>query len=1031
MAIELNWPTAGIYSFDPDPAQAEVIAHRRGNLRVLAGPGTGKTSVIVAAVYDRLREGQSADSMLVLTYGRLAAAQLRDRLALMSQSVPVATTFHALAFRLLIGHDPGLRLMGSPEQDAVLREIVHKTSHLPAVLEPARSSRGLPEQIRGYIATRQALGMPPGAPADGTLAAGIDAIYAEYLDIIGFAGAMDYAQLIRRAVEVVSTEPPESVRKIRTVFVDEYQDTDPSQVGLLKAMAALGADVVAVGDPDQSIYGFRGADAHGILRFDQDFPYPSCSTVALSSTRRYGGQIAAVARRVVPANALGSIPAERVREHRQPRAEGDSAGQVSVRTYESEAAAADHIADLLRRVHSGTSDVFEDLRLDWSQMAVLVRSGSRDIPALQRALLAAGIPVQIARDDIPLVHTASVRPLLDVLRVAADPHEALTGDRAISLLTSPLIGLGPHEVTRLGRSLRQRERASAPAARSSAELIVECLRDPELLAPVDLDLAQRVGALAQILEVAQQRAADRVPPSRILDEVWRATTWPQQLRREALSGGRRSREANQALDAVMELFDQAEQMDRAFESVRNVKQFLEQLDAQVIPAAPNRQKAWNRNAVRLLTAHRSKGSQWPLVIVAGVQEGAWPDLRVRASLLTELAPGWREQQLLEERRLFFVACTRASRALVVSAVRSSTEDGPEPSAFLTLAAGDDGITEVKGRPQRPLTPAGVVAGLRQQLLEPHTSVALKQAVWQRLEALAQERDARGHLIFPWADPSAWWGHSAWTANDSLPWFDADKPLQLSASAVEGYVTCPRRWFLEKKAKAQGPTNTKLAFGNLLHLCARAVASGELPAREEDIDEVLEGVWHAVGYEAGWQSRYERDQARAATRRLLRWMQNTPGEFVGAEIEFVQEIELACGEELVLRGTADRVDRTGEQLVITDFKTGKPIRVADAASHVQLGLYRWVADLGALGAGGEAIAQLLFLREDPPKRQPELGAKVMAQQTPDVQEWLEPVVEAAVAGLRAELAPARPGPLCRVCAVATSCPADPRGQEVRP
>jgi RecB family exonuclease len=146
---------------------------------------------------------------------------------------------------------------------------------------------------------------------------------------------------------------------------------------------------------------------------------------------------------------------------------------------------------------------------------------------------------------------------------------------------------------------------------------------------------------------------------------------------------------------------------------------------------------------------------------------------------------------------------------------------------------------------------------------------------------------------------------------------------------------------------------------------------------------------------------------------------------------VQEIELACGEELVLRGTADRVDRTGEQLVITDFKTGKPIRVADAASHVQLGLYRWVADLGALGAGGEAIAQLLFLREDPPKRQPELGAKVMAQQTPDVQEWLEPVVEAAVAGLRAELAPARPGPLCRVCAVATSCPADPRGQEVRP
>ncbi len=1030
MAIQLNWPTAGTYSFRPDPAQAAVITHGRGNLRVLAGPGTGKTSVIVAAVHARLKQGEPAESMLVLTYGRLAAQELRDRLAVGSQAVPVATTFHSLAFRLLMSHAPGLRLMGAPEQDAVLREIVAKTSFLPEQLEVARTSRGLTDQVRQYIAARQSRGQAPAPGGDGPFAS-VEAIYGEYLDIIGFAGAMDYAELIRRATTVVSSQPPEQVRRIRTIFVDEYQDTDPAQVGLLRALAAHGADVVAVGDPDQSIYGFRGADAHGILRFDQDFPYPSCTTIALGATRRFGGQIAEVARRVVPSNALGPVPVEEVRRHRMPEAQGDPAGQVSIRTYESEAAAADHICDLLRRVHAGTSQVFEGLQLDWSDMAVLVRSGNRDIPALQRAFLAAGIPIQIARDDIPLALTASVRPLLDVLRVAADRQSGLTGDRAVSLLTSPLGGLGPQDITRLGRSLRQHDRTQSPAARSSAELIVQALRDQELLAHVDPDLAQRAGRLAQILEVAEQNAADGLAPSRILDGVWQATSWPQHLRREALAGGRRAREANQALDAVMELFDQAEQMDEAFESVRNVSQFLEQLDAQVIPAAPNRQKNWNRNAVRLLTAHRAKGTQWPLVIVAGVQDGAWPDLRARASLLTSQEQGWREQQMLDERRLFFVACTRASRALVIAAVKSLTEDGPEPSAFLELAAGDVDVITVKGRPRTPLTPAGVVAGLRQQLLEPDISDALRQAVWQRLLALADDLDARGNPIFPWADPQRWWGHRDWTTNDEQPWFDVQKPLQLSASAVEGYVGCPRRWFMEKKVKAQGPTNTKLAFGNILHLCAQAVASGELAAREEDIDEVLEGVWHAVGYEAGWQSRFEREQARAATRRLLRWMQNTAGDFVGAEIAFEQQIDLDCGESVVVRGKADRVDRVDEQLLITDFKTGKPIRVADAATHVQLGLYRWVADLGALGPGGDAIAQLLFLREDPPKKQPELGAKVMTQQTPDVPDWLEPVLETAVAGLRAEIAPARPGPFCRVCVVATSCPADPRGKEVRP
>lgn len=1040
-AIRLRWPRAGQSGFTPDSAQRAVIEHSDGHLRVLAGPGTGKTSVIVAAVHDRLDHGQPAESMLVLTYGRMAAEELRQRLARGSQVVPVATTFHSLAHRLLhagAGTD-GPRLLAAPQQEAMLREIIASTEHLPPELEAARHSRGLAEQVRAYITGEQARGLFPGAvSAHGDpVAAAAEAIYREYLDILGLAGNTDYADLIRQATELLRTRPPESVRELRTIFVDEYQDTDPSQVELLQALAAHGAQVIAVGDPDQSIYGFRGADADGILRFDEVFAQPSCRTIALNSTRRFGPRIAEVARRVVPNNALGSVPAEQVRQHRHPEPLGDPDGQVAVRLYESETAQAEHIAELLRRVHAGRSEMFADLRLDWSQMAVLVRSGMRDIPALQRALMAAGIPVEIAGDDIPLAASPSVQPLLDVLRVAADADGGLTPERANDLLGSPLCGLDPRQVTLLGRHLRRQASLSGQQPPDpSPQLIVAALRDPDRLAGVDEQIAAPVTRLAAILDLAAQRVDAGWPSSRILDEAWRATTWGQQLRTQALSGGRRGREANMALDALVELFDQAEQSERALEGIVGAKQFLEQLEQQVIPAAPDQQRNWNRNAVRLLTAHRSKGSQWPLVVVAGVQQDLWPDLRARPSLFADPhelpgSPGWRQAQLLEERRLFFVACTRASRALLVTAVKSSADDGPEPSSFVDLVRAGDEIAVTPGRPARPLTPVGVVAGLRRDLADPAMSPRMRQEIWDRLLRLSEATDEHDRAIFPWAAPERWWGHREWSDNER-PWFDPEQPLGLSASSVDAYISCPRKWFLEKRVRADSPSSTHMAFGNVLHLCAQAVATGDLDPDEERIGEVLDSVWHAVGYEPGWQERYERQEAQEATRRLLTWMANTPGTFEAAEVPFETQLTLDGDEVVTVRGKADRVDLLDDELVITDYKTGRArITKAEVAEHIQLGLYRWVAELGALGDAGRAVAQLLYIREDPPAKEPEQGARLYLQDTDDVPQWLGPVIAAVAAGIRAESVPARPGPACRNCPVASSCPADPAGQEVRP
>jgi superfamily I DNA/RNA helicase/RecB family exonuclease len=905
---------------------------------------------------------------------------------------------------------------------------------LPASLEPARGSRGLTEAIRTFIAAAQSSALTPADVAvDEPMSQAAAQIFAEYLDILGLSGGMDYAELIRRTTMLLAERAPESVRGLRTVFVDEYQDTDPAQVEFLRQLASYGAQVIAVGDPDQAIYGFRGADATGILDFPQAFAQPSCRTIALGATRRFGPAIAAVARRIVPHNALTGVAAADVASHRNPEARGAHEGRVAIRLYESEAAQADHIADLLRRVHAGTSEVFPDTHLAWGDMAVLVRSGQRDLPLMQRALLAAGVPTEIARDDIPLALTPSVKPLLDVLRVAADVDGGLTTARATDLLCSPLGGLDSRQLSRLGRVLRRRASSHGRAV-PSAQLIVDALNAPDRLDEVEPELARPVADLADILDRAAQSTRDGVATSRLLDQIWRATRWPQRLRRDALRGGRRAREANLALDAVMELFDQAEQMDRAFESARPVAEFLHQLDQQVIPAAPDRQKTWNRDAVRLMTAHRSKGGQWPLVVVAGVQEGLWPDLRPRVNLFAPVQDadprGWRERQLLEERRLFYVACTRASQALLIAAVNSSTEDGPTPSPFVHLAAGDREVVEVTGRPRRPLTPVGVVAGLRQVLMDDRSSPAMREAVWQRLQRLSKTTDSRGRQIFPWADPQRWWGHRAWTVSEK-PWDAPDTPITLSASSVQSYVQCPRRWFLERRAAASGSASTNLAFGNILHLCAQAMAAGELAQDEAEVSRVLDGVWDAVGYEPGWQARYEREQARQATTRLLRWLRETPGEFVGAEVPFDAQWELPSGESLRLVGKMDRVDRDEDQLVITDFKTGKAPTRAEVAEHVQLGLYRWVSELEGLGEGGRAVAQLLFLRQDPPKGQTEPGAKLMRQDTADPDEWLTPVLESVVAGIRAELAVARPGSACRMCAVASSCPADPRGAEVRP
>ena len=223
----------------------------------------------------------------------------------------------------------------------------------------------------------------------------------------------------------------------------------------------------------------------------------------------------------------------------------------------------------------------------------------------------------------------------------------------------------------------------------------------------------------------------------------------------------------------------------------------------------------------------------------------------------------------------------------------------------------------------------------------------------------------------------------------------------------------------------------LAFGNILHLCAQAIAAGDLEADAQRIRGVLDGVWHAVGYEPGWQARYEREQAQQATEEAAHMDAQHPGEFVGAEVPFDAELVLPSGEALRAVGKVDRLDRDGDELVITDFKTGRP-----STGPRSPPTYSSAFTDGSLNSVDSAPRARPWpscssCARTHPEVSPRTGPKVMRQETPDVPEWLGPVLESVAAGIRAELAVARPGSGCRTCVVASSCPADPQGAEVRP
>ena len=1081
-----------------DDEQQAVLETRAPLVRVLGAPGSGKTTTAVELVVDRVVwGGLTPDECLLLTSTRVAAARLRERVTARlgrTSTEALARTHSAFGFGILRreaalkGAEPP-RLISGPEQDVVLRELLagHARGDSPRPpwpqhLDVALDKRGFRGELRDLLMRAvehgiesdrlAALGREHGRPEWVAAAQ----VLAEYDQVTAFSrpGAYDPAWILTAAADLLEDDPAALGRlaaQVRLVVVDDAQELTFAAARLLRVVASTGADLVLVGDPDAAVQTFRGADPRLLAAAWTDLGRPDprgvAPTIVLRTGHRQPEALAAVSRTIT--TRIGALGGGRQRAP-EPAA-GD--GQVEVALLRSPAEEAAHIAARLRRAHLLDS-------IPWSQMAVLVRTEGRD-STLRRVLLASGVPMLPSASESPVRDEVAVRPLLamleTVLAVALNPAQVVAPDRAVDLLLSPFGECDAVGLRRLRRLLR-REELQNGGDRSSDELLAVILLDPAHAAALGHDavparrLATAIAAGVRAARVTTvegtQKWAPGVTAESVLWAVWEALDVANRWRRLALRGGVRGVRADRDLDAVLALFEAAARfVDRL--PAAGPDAFLEHILGQDVPGDTLAARAQAGEGVALLTPAGAAGQEWRCVAVAGVQEGVWPDLRLRGSLLgseelVAVATGrdrtFRAAQTAvryDETRLFLVAVSRATERLLVTAVRSEDE---QPSVYLDLvdpligagrgsarvapepvdeASNAGGIasgggdppsggsetasTIVEGVPElrtftelgRSLTLSSLVADLRRRLLAADKATAASSAT--ALARLAAEK-------VPGTDPQQWWVHRALTDHRSLR--RPEQQVRLSPSKVESFGDCQLRWALTS-AGGDAPSRGSANLGTLIHDIAHELGD---EADTATLIAEVERRWGRLGLPPGWATDRQRDQAYLMAARLAAYFADpTRPEPVGTEVPLRVDVGRAT-----ITGRVDRLERTTDgRLRVLDYKTGSSKPKADeVATHPQLGTYQLAIEHGAFTGDGTASAgaALLHLGKAAGTKPVPLSQAQPPLSEQDDPEWAARLVAATADGMGGAQFPATPGTWCTFCPVRTSCPAQPEGDTLR-
>ncbi|MGI5951171.1 MAG: ATP-dependent helicase [Brooklawnia sp.] len=1009
---------------------------------VLGGPGTGKTTALVACVAERVRAGADLSQLVVLASSRPAAQKLRARIMAAvgrTQRGLQVTTVHGWCLQLLHrfadSEHPAPRLLSGPEQEFRVRELLAGIDQLdwPEELRPALGTRGFAREIRRILARARQFGFDPDDLLAASRAHGrpewaaVAGFFAEYLDVLDAEGVIDYAELVHRArLLMLDTQMPAQLQQFAThIFCDDFAELDRGMIHLLADAHRAGSGLTVFADPDTSVFGFRGADPRAVADFADRFDLPGADSQVVGLTRNLRSAPDVVA---ASAHIAGRLPQRGV-GHPVP---GEVGAGVRVVTAPDATSQALQIADDLRRAHLVDG-------IPWAQMAVLTRSGRNAVSSLARRLVAAGVPVQVAGDEVALADEPAVQHLLAVLQAAVQlaQEQALGDQQAAHLLRTPLGGLDALGLRRLGRELRQREAAASPGEpiAPSGQLIAEELVRTHLVA--DDQMRGELGLLVRLRNLLAQLAGMVRQGSDLPSLLWRAwnnTGWDAQLQKTALAGSENSVRAHRDLDAVIALFDVVAR-EPGWAGATGVRSLVAEVASQQIPADTARESDPRRQGVSVATVHRSKGEQWRLVFLTGLQEGEWPTHGapgglLRADLLGPdglQSPQTATERLAEERRSLLLGASRAVEQLVVCAVDDPSGAVAAPSRFIE----EFGVPVQPGLQQQlPTTLNGLVSLLRRTATDEAAGPELRQLAATELAWLAGQTDQSGTPLAPGADPRDWWVLRTPTHNPAAS-VQPEEPVRLNSSAVDTLLECPRGWFLENQAHGRPPASDSQTVGTLIHELVALASTEGVPAASLTAE--LESKWPQLGLQPEWYQLAKKEAVKQALANFDAWTAaRGHREVLGVELRFTHALEID-GVQVEVRGSLDRLemDKDGK-LHIVDFKTGNTaVSVEKAKSVSQLGIYQLAAREGAFDglSGGTrelAGADLVYLAK-PVKKEGATSRRQPPLEESD-QTWVHQNLASAAAIIRDEDFHARRGPRCKNCAFLQGCPVQYMGVE---
>ncbi len=625
-----------------NPAQREAVLHSEGPLLVLAGAGSGKTRVLTARIANLIQKHDvSPASILAVTFTNKAAGEMRERIARLLGEEPSGMwcgTFHAIGARMIRAH---AHLVGRTSRFTIYDED-DTLGAIKRVMERLRISHRdfAPQAIAASISdARNALVSPQEfeSLAQDKFSKAVASVYSELGPAMRQANAVSFDELLTLPVEILGHDEVKSAyrRRFTHILIDEYQDTNRAQYMLAVLLGGGHGNVMVVGDDDQSIYGWRGADIRNILDFEKDFP--QARVVRLEENYRSTPGILALANAAISANTE-----RRGKTLRASRAAGEP---VTVLAALDDRDEADSVIDeIQKRRYASSGRSLKDF-------AILYRTNAQS-RSFEEALRRASLPYRLV-GAVRFYDRREIRDLMAYLKLVANPSDDEAFRRAVS---TPRRGIGEATIEQL-----------AAMAHAAHRPIFQILTDAGAISALRPAARQTLAQFHQLVTGLRELARD-ASVDEILTRLVVSIGYEAHLRSEGPEGEERLENVRELITGAAEtVIDEGGEV-----GLTPLDHFLQQ--ASLVAGADALDK--NAEAVTLMTLHNAKGLEFPVVFLTGLEEGLFPLARAMEN----------PSQLEEERRLFYVGVTRAEDVLYVTHARSRRRNGELmqslPSSFV-------------------------------------------------------------------------------------------------------------------------------------------------------------------------------------------------------------------------------------------------------------------------------------------------------------------------------------------------------------